>query len=131
MICLIDLMYTVHHIIEFYKSVLRWQRKLGFPIFVPRGLLSCIVRLQTRVTPSCSLQTGENQSCQRFLTLTSKCRAIGQSEMTADYIKSLSEGRFKMPQGPVLLQVFKLHQDHIVVLGVHIKVSVECQLSGI
>jgi len=32
-------------------------------------------------------------------------RAIGQSEMTADYIKSLSEGRFKMPQGPVLLQV--------------------------
>ena len=45
---------------------MRWQRKLGFPIFVPRGLLSCIVRLQTRVTPSCSLQTGKNQSCQRF-----------------------------------------------------------------
>ena len=45
---------------------MRWQRKLGFPIFVPRGLWSCIVRLQTRVTPSCSLQTGKNQSCQRF-----------------------------------------------------------------
>ena len=33
------------------------------------------------------------------------CRAIGQSEMTADYIRSLKEGSYKMPRGPVLLQV--------------------------
>ena len=32
-------------------------------------------------------------------------RAIGQSEMTANYIRSLKEGSYKMPSGPVLLQV--------------------------
>lgn len=35
-------------------------------------------------------------------------RAIGQSEMTRDYIKNLQEGEFSMPQGPLFLQVESL-----------------------
>merc|ERR1712107_739377 len=31
-------------------------------------------------------------------------RAIGQSEITSNYIRSLKEGSYKMPHGPVLLQ---------------------------
>ena len=34
--------------------------------------------------------------------------AIGQSDMTRDYIYSLTETPYKMPRGPVLLQVESL-----------------------
>jgi len=32
-------------------------------------------------------------------------RAIGQSDMTREYINSLTENQYKMPEGPILLQV--------------------------
>ena len=33
------------------------------------------------------------------------CRAIGQSDMTREYIYSLEEPPYKMPKGPIFLQV--------------------------
>ena len=32
-------------------------------------------------------------------------RAIGQSDMTRNYLESLRESGYKMPEGPILLQV--------------------------
>ena len=61
----------------------------------------------TRATPSCSSLTGGLPLCPRAPV---HCyhghpRAIGQSDMTREYIASLREGPHSMPLGPVFLQV--------------------------
>ena len=69
-ICLIVLILFIISLI--FTSPNALAGKLGFPFFVLRGLLSCIVRLQTRVTPSCSLQTGKKPKLPKVWALTSK-----------------------------------------------------------
>jgi len=86
-ICLIVLILFI--ISLSFTSPYALAAKVGFSYLCPQG----VVELYSKIAD------------QGYTIMFLTNRAIGQSEMTADYIKSLSEGRFKMPQGPVLLQV--------------------------